>query len=372
MNIDGNNVESIRNFVKLADEKGTVNGLKMEEVEGTIDLEQFREIDVNNDDIIDGSEIDNLRDELEEYDKQNGGAAEGESAPPKSEKKGFFQSIIDFFVGLFTHNSKGSSKTESTGGTPAETREELSTIDITPRTGVVEGNEPAALKTPVQNFVDKLKNGGVDAVIDGKTTGLSNGSYNGKITMSGDKLSDSGWPQELKMTLPSSYGDNAVMKLNLIGDGKYETSAKNRHFEISVGAGGNVVVNAADVDQFKGPEKTTGEAIVEAEPPEVINVEVLDEEVAAAEPEAETETEPVYYNGEVFDSHKWMSDGRAFLAEFDEFIQNGSEEYKTENREVHFYTNSYSDKIILDDGTTYSCSRNPITGKAKMATVNRA
>lgn len=100
-------------------------------------------------------------------------------------------------------------------------------------------------------FGDKRK---ASVKIDGSATGLGR-AYQGEIRLpNGETLEDGAFPENLRMTLPPDYGQNATMKLKLIDpeNGIYESSAKDRNFQIVTDENGNVTVQSVNVDELQG------------------------------------------------------------------------------------------------------------------------
>lgn len=100
-------------------------------------------------------------------------------------------------------------------------------------------------------FGDKRK---ASVKIDGSSTGLSR-AYQGEVRLpNGETLEDGKFPENLRMTLPAEYGENATMKLKLIDpeNGIYETSAKDRNFQIVTDEDGNVTIKSVNVDELQG------------------------------------------------------------------------------------------------------------------------
>ncbi len=100
-------------------------------------------------------------------------------------------------------------------------------------------------------FGDKRK---ASVKIDGSATGLGR-AYQGEIRLpNGETLEDGAFPENLRMTLPPDYGQNATMKLKLIDpeNGIYETSAKDRNFQIVTDENGNVTIQSVNIEELQG------------------------------------------------------------------------------------------------------------------------
>ena len=97
------------------------------------------------------------------------------------------------------------------------------------------------IKDTPQDILQKaFKDGKARVTIDGTASGLSSKEYEGEIRLpKGEKLEDGKFPNTLNMTLPDSYGQNAVMKLTLVDaeKGIYETTRGDRKFQISTDNG---------------------------------------------------------------------------------------------------------------------------------------
>ena len=115
----------------------------------------------------------------------------------------------------------------------------------------VEQEEFTAADALKNLFGDKRK---ASVKIDGSATGLGR-AYQGEIRLpNGETIEDGAFPENLRMTLPPEYGSNATMKLKLIDpeNGIYETSAKDRNFQIVTDENGNVTVQSVNVDELQG------------------------------------------------------------------------------------------------------------------------
>ncbi len=115
----------------------------------------------------------------------------------------------------------------------------------------VEQEEFTAADALKNLFGDKRK---ASVKIDGSATGLGR-AYQGEIRLpNGETIEDGAFPENLRMTLPPEYGFNATMKLKLIDpeNGIYETSAKDRNFQIVTDENGNVTVQSVNVDELQG------------------------------------------------------------------------------------------------------------------------
>ncbi len=102
---------------------------------------------------------------------------------------------------------------------------------------------------------EKLAQGKVKAQIGGGVTGLTSGSYEGTIRIpKGSQVQEGKFPETIMMSLPSKgYGEGAQMRLKLIDaeNGIYESSAHDRHFQVTVDESGNVSVNSVDVEELQ-------------------------------------------------------------------------------------------------------------------------
>ena len=115
----------------------------------------------------------------------------------------------------------------------------------------VEQDEFTAADALIKLFGGKRK---ASVKIDGSATGLGR-AYQGEIRLpNGETIEDGAFPENLRMTLPPEYGSNATMKLKLIDpeNGIYETSAKDRNFQIVTDENGNVTVQSVNVDELQG------------------------------------------------------------------------------------------------------------------------
>lgn len=84
-------------------------------------------------------------------------------------------------------------------------------------------------------------------------TGLSNGAYQGEVILpSTETLKDGAFPENLSITLPAAYGQNATMKLKLLDpeNGIYESSAKDRNFQIAADENGNITIKSVNVEEL--------------------------------------------------------------------------------------------------------------------------
>ncbi len=101
-------------------------------------------------------------------------------------------------------------------------------------------------------FGDKRK---ASVKIDGSATGLSSKPYTGQVILpNGETIEDGAFPENLRITLPPSYGENATMKLKLIDpeNGIYESSAKDRNFQIVTDENGNVTIQSVNIEELQG------------------------------------------------------------------------------------------------------------------------
>ena len=100
-------------------------------------------------------------------------------------------------------------------------------------------------------FGDKKK---ASVKIDGSATGLSSKPYTGQVILpNGETIEDGAFPENLRITLPPSYGENATMKLKLIDpeNGIYESSAKDRNFQIVTDENGNVTIQSVNIEELQ-------------------------------------------------------------------------------------------------------------------------
>ena len=101
-------------------------------------------------------------------------------------------------------------------------------------------------------FGDKRK---ASVKIDGSATGLSSKPYTGQVILpNGETIEDGAFPENLRITLPAEYGENATMKLQLIDpeNGIYESSAKDRNFQIVTDENGNVTIQSVNIEELQG------------------------------------------------------------------------------------------------------------------------
>ena len=101
-------------------------------------------------------------------------------------------------------------------------------------------------------FGDKRK---ASVKIDGSATGLSSKPYTGQVILpNGETIEDGAFPENLRITLPAEYGENATMKLKLIDpeNGIYESSAKDRNFQIVTDENGNVTIQSVNIEELQG------------------------------------------------------------------------------------------------------------------------
>ena len=144
--------------------------------------------------------------------------------------------IIDDGVSVTTINTDGS-KTVENKETGAINLYDKDGKDITQQT----------------NIKKAFNNGKVAVTIDGKATGLTSAeTYNGTISLpDGVEIEDGKFPPKLRMTLPEGY--IGTMELTLIDaeKGIYETSAKDRNFQIVVGDDGSVSVKSVNIKELK-------------------------------------------------------------------------------------------------------------------------
>ncbi len=105
-----------------------------------------------------------------------------------------------------------------------------------------------------QSVNNAFKNGVAKVKIEGKATGLTSNDYEGELRLpKGATVQDGSYPQELRMTLPSGYGENATMKLKLIDaeNGIYSTSTGDRNFQLVADENGNISVKAVNVEELQ-------------------------------------------------------------------------------------------------------------------------
>ncbi len=87
---------------------------------------------------------------------------------------------------------------------------------------------------------------------------MSSKVYEGEIRLpKGEKLEDGKFPNTLNMTLPDSYGQNAVMKLTLVDaeNGIYKTTRGDRKFQISTD-NGEITMKAVVTEELNNKLKT--------------------------------------------------------------------------------------------------------------------
>lgn len=125
-------------------------------------------------------------------------------------------------------------------------------------------------ETPADKFYEAFgTSNNLSVTIDGGSTGISKGDYEGKISVpdSCPEWTEGTFPQELRMTLPDSYGKNAVMKLKLVDpeNGIYETTRGDRQFKIEVDNDGNVSVKS--VQNAELTEKLNANLAADKKPP---------------------------------------------------------------------------------------------------------
>lgn len=112
--------------------------------------------------------------------------------------------------------------------------------------------------TPKDILQKAFKDGKARVTIDGTASGLSSKEYKGEIRLPKDeKLEDGKFPNTLNMTLPDSYGQNAVMKLRLVDaeNGIYETTRGDRKFQISTD-NGEITMKAIVTEELNKKLKT--------------------------------------------------------------------------------------------------------------------
>ena len=152
-------------------------------------------------------------------------------------------------------------------GVPTITRKDVTGIDskdgnpVTTTSYTNPGSEEASTAVPeklttadvLQNLFGDRKKASVK--IDGSLTGLSNGAYQGEVILpSTETLKDGAFPENLSITLPAAYGQNATMKLKLLDpeNGIYESSAKDRNFRIAADENGNITIKSVNVEELTG------------------------------------------------------------------------------------------------------------------------
>ena len=142
-------------------------------------------------------------------------------------------------------------------------------------------------------FGDKRK---ASVKIDGSATGLGR-AYQGEVRLAnGEILEDGKFPQNIRITLPPAYGANATMKLTLIDEenGIYETSAKDRNFQIVVDDNGNVSIQSVNVDELQSKLDANLDTYRQLEAEKAAETAAKEAEDAAKQ--AEEEQKRVNYN----------------------------------------------------------------------------
>ncbi len=294
----------LRKKVDLSQLKG---GLKAEQFDfGKKDKLKsvFDKIDSNHDGEITSDEIEQyvelLKNAAGADNKLNRKEAKNAGLGSRKDINKFLKQAIELSKGIKQEQVSSEIPTvpENDTPTPIPENDSISASPIIEETPVVTDQEPVIYEenegeqqeelTPqdaLKNlFGDKRK---ASVKIDGSATGLGK-AYQGEVRLpNGEKLEDGKFPENLRITLPPSYGENATMKLKLIDpeNGIYETSAKDRNFQIVTDENGNVTIQSVNVDELAGKLNANLE--------EYKRIEAERAAKAAAEAEAESQADEV-------------------------------------------------------------------------------
>lgn len=350
MDIDNSNLYQIKKFLNIAEQKTDIDdGITEEDVQDVITHEEFTEIDENNNEIIDGDEVTQLQQDIEEYEEEIAEEQEPNN-DTKQEEMGFFSILKNIFTEVpltttnnidiipsldpicadeiedfdFTDNleetqntSQSEEITEATEQT--EINPDIGTDEISETENPQEEREPS----PQEKLLNKLKEGRVKANIEASTTGLGK-NYTGYIRLSRGKENQEGeWPTELVMSLPDGIQGNMVLKHT--GNGVYETSAKDRNFTIQLNEDGSVDVLAANVDDLKEKLEANQKLYAEIAAEKARKAAEEEERLKAAQTQVDTENSP---NVQVEYTRKTVDGNYTYVR-----LSNGEEYYVDENGE---------------------------------------
>ncbi len=264
MGIHGDNVNLGRKgrFGKINIEQFQ-SGIEQKKFESKKEIEIFKKYDKNRDGQLSQQEIAALindlggyadngritRREARKFIKQNG--LQGET-----NKKALFEFLNK--VNTFSQEVLADKAHDSSGILPPPPQVQNDTpsaVDpVVPDVPEVEP-ELSTQDLLLQAFGGRNK---VSAAIDGTESGLTARAYEGQIIIpNGTETQEGKFPDRLNMTLPASYGQNAIMKLKLIDEenGIYESSAHDRNFQVSIDENGHVSLKSVNTDELNGKLK---------------------------------------------------------------------------------------------------------------------
>ena len=224
----------------------------------------FKKIDANGDGTISADEMSNYIDLLQDAagadKKLNRKEAKAAGLGNRRHINKFLKQAIELSQNIKTPQEPSVEPEVTTPDVPVEDTPIEDTVVEEPPISIdgdegddesVEQEEFTAADALKNLFGDKRK---ASVKIDGSATGLGR-AYQGEIRLpNGETIEDGAFPENLRMTLPPEYGFNATMKLKLIDpeNGIYETSAKDRNFQIVTDENGNVTVQSVNVDELQG------------------------------------------------------------------------------------------------------------------------